>query len=538
MPVFAPLNWFRDFLRGALTLTHRFTAKLTSFFGLNKTRHRSRYHTAIVWFGLLVLSLSVTYAYAIDPPAATTANSAIANPVRHTREFRGAWVATVANIDWPSQPDLSVEAQQTELLDILDRMQELNLNALVLQVRPAGDAFYASSIEPWSYWLTDQQGRAPQPYYDPLEFAITESHKRNIELHAWFNPYRAQNASLFPLAANHMAEQFPQYAYVYGKLLWMDPGAKQVQDRTYDTIMDVVRRYDVDGIHLDDYFYPYPESGVDFPDYDTYDAYVRSGGTLSLGDWRRNNVNEMVERLHTGIQAEKPNVKFGISPFGIYRPGQPPGIDGLDQYAAIYADPKLWLQRGWVDYIAPQLYWPIDRQAQSYPVLLDWWVSNNPQNRHVYVGNYLSQLEGAGWPVEEFEDQVAITRKEADRLSLGNIFFSMKMFMRNSQGVNDVFKSSIYAQPALPPAMEWLDNQLPEPPANLQAASGRLMWDRDTSGDVRSWTLYQKQGNGWKLRQVLNANTVNVSLPSGVYAVCAVDRLANESAAATVEVKG
>jgi uncharacterized lipoprotein YddW (UPF0748 family) len=447
-------------------------------------------------------------------------------------------VATVANIDWPSQPDLPVEAQQAELLRILDRMQELNLNALVLQVRPAGDAFYASSIEPWSYWLTARQGRAPQPYYDPLEFAITESHKRNIELHAWFNPYRAQNASLFPLAANHMAEQFPQYAYVYGKLLWMDPGAREVQDRTYETIMDVVRRYDVDGIHLDDYFYPYPESGVDFPDEATYNAYLRSGGTLSLGDWRRNNVNQMVERLHTGIQAEKPYVKFGISPFGIYRPGQPPGIDGLDQYAAIYADPKLWLQRGWVDYIAPQLYWPIDRQAQSYPVLLDWWVSNNPQNRHVYVGNYLSQLEGAGWPVEEFEDQVAITRQEAGRLSLGNIFFSMKMFMRNSQGVNDVFKSSIYSQPALPPAMAWLDNQPPDAPAHLQAASGRLMWERDSSGDVRSWTLYQKQSNGWKLRQVLNAGATTVGVPPGIYAVCAVDRLANESAAATIELKG
>lgn len=498
---------------------------------------RSRYHSAMMWIGLLVLSLSATYAYAIDPPT-TPSRISSTPPVQHSREFRGAWVATVANIDWPSQPDLSVEAQQTELLEILDRMQELNLNALVLQVRPAGDAFYASEIEPWSYWLTARQGRAPQPYYDPLEFAITESHKRNIELHAWFNPYRAQNASLFPLAANHMAEQFPEYAYVYGKLLWMDPGAREVQDRTYDTIMDVVRRYDVDGIHLDDYFYPYPESGVDFPDYATYDAYTRSGGTLSLGDWRRNNVNQMVERLHTGIQAEKPYVKFGISPFGIYRPGQPPGIDGLDQYAAIYADPKLWLQRGWVDYIAPQLYWPIDRQAQSYPVLLDWWVSNNPQRRHVYVGNYLSQLEGAGWPVEEFEDQVAITRKEAGRLSLGNIFFSMKMFMRNSQGVNDVFKSSIYSQPALPPAMEWLDNQPPDAPAHLQAASGRLMWERDSSGDVRSWTLYQKQGNSWKLRQVLNANTVNVSVPSGIYAVCAVDRLANESAAATVEVKG
>ena len=457
--------------------------------------------------------------------------------LEHQREFRGTWVASVANIDWPSRSDLTVSQQKAELLQILDRMQGLNMNALILQVRPAGDAFYASDIEPWSYWLTGEQGKAPFPFYDPLEFAIAESHKRNIELHAWFNPYRAQNATNYPLAANNMAKRYPEYAYPYGDLIWMDPGAKVVQDQTYNVIMDVVRRYDLDGIHIDDYFYPYPKPGIEFPDYETFDAYQRSGGRLSLGDWRRENVNQMIERLWTGIKYEKPQVKFGISPFGIYRPGKAPGIVGLDQYAALYADVKLWLENGWLDYLAPQLYWRIDPPQQSYTTLLQWWSEHNPLRRHIYAGNFLSKLDGTSWPISEFERQVEISRNEADRLSLGNIFYSAKVIKENWLGVNERFKSNLYFQPALPPTMPWLDANPPEPPTGVRVSYGQISWNPAISNDIRSWSLYQQQGNRWQLVKILNSSTNQVKVVPGTYALCAVDNLANESVGLVIEAR-
>ncbi len=261
--------------------------------------------------------------------------------VSHQREFRGAWITVVWNSDWPSKPGLSVEQQKTELLEIIKQLQFLNFNALILQVRPEGDAVYASPIEPWSAWITGTQGKAPEPGYDPLEFAIEECHKRNIEVHAWFNPYRAKTTTKSGSNVSpHIAITNPEVVYGWGNQLWMDPGAKIVQDRAYNVIIDVLTRYDVDGIHLDDYFYPYPISGQSFPDEKTYSAYRNSGGKLSVEDWRRENVNQMVWRLSEGIKKIKPHVKFGISPFGIYRPGQPPGIVGLDPYSVLYADSK------------------------------------------------------------------------------------------------------------------------------------------------------------------------------------------------------
>ncbi|WP_434222691.1 glycoside hydrolase family 10 protein [Limnospira platensis CENA597] len=472
----------------------------------------------------------------LPKPVETASNSPQANQPTHQREFRGVWVASVVNIDWPSASNLSVAQQKFELLAILNRMQELNLNALVLQIRPTGDAFYQSQLEPWSTWLTGRQGEAPNPFYDPLQFAIEESHKRNIELHAWFNPYRARMGSeRGPFAPNHMAAVYPQYAYRYGDLVWMDPGAKEVQDRTYNVIMDVVRRYDIDAVHLDDYFYPYPKPGIPFPDGQTYNAYRAAGGNLSLADWRRNNVNQMIFRLYQGIKEVKPYVKFGISPFGIYRPGKAPGIVGMDQYEAIFADVKLWMDRGWLDYLSPQLYWRIDPPQQSYPVLLDWWVRNNPFQRHIYTGNFLSQLAN-GWPVSEFQRQVQISRQKANQLSLGNIFFSMKMFRDNQSGVNEVFKSSVYPTPALPPSMPWLDNEPPQPPTGLQAASGMISWNPSPDNDIRSWALYQQFTNGWQLVRVIDRNTTAVSVSPGTYALRAVDRMANESSEAIVNV--
>ncbi|MCC5899408.1 MAG: family 10 glycosylhydrolase [Phormidium sp. BM_Day4_Bin.17] len=452
-------------------------------------------------------------------------------------EFRGVWAASVVNIDWPSSPNLSTQQQKAELIGILNRMQQLNLNALILQVRPAGDAFYYSETEPWSYWLTGQQGRPPSPFYDPLEFAIEEAHARNIELHAWFNPYRAKLGGNYDLAANHMARQYPQYAYPYRNLIWMDPGAKVIQDRTYEVILDVVNRYSLDGVHLDDYFYPYPEAGVEFPDDDTYREYRKNGGTLSRDDWRRDNVNRLVRRLYEGIKAAKPQVKFGISPFGIYRPGQPPGIRGMDQFAAIYADPKLWLQQGWVDYMAPQLYWRIDPPEQSYPHLLDWWLGQNPLGRHIYTGNYLSRLNNSDWPVSEFLRQVDISRRANSRKSLGNIFFSVKVFMENRFGVNESFRSRLYPTPALIPPMPWLDAQAPDAPQGVETTGHRIHWQPQYSEDVRSLALYKRQNRRWQLEQVLSRNQTEVDVNPGRYALRTVDALSNQSEAVQVSVR-
>ncbi|MEM7725540.1 MAG: family 10 glycosylhydrolase [Cyanobacteria bacterium P01_A01_bin.45] len=456
--------------------------------------------------------------------------------VSHRREFRGAWITTVWNSDWPSKAGLPVSEQKAELVKILDQLKKLNFNAVILQVRPEGDALYASKYEPWSAWLSGTQGKAPSPYYDPLEFAIAQCHQRNMELHAWFNPYRAKTSvsrgrNIYP----HMAVTSPQYVYRWGNQLWMDPGAKAVQDRAFNVIMDVVKRYDVDGIHLDDYFYPYPISGKSFPDSKTYSAYRKTGGRLDIKNWRRDNVNRMVERLYQGIKSAKPNVQFGISPFGIYRPGYPAGIRGLDAYDVLYADAKKWLEQGWLDYIAPQLYWRIDQTAQSYSTLLKWWTSINPRKRHIYAGNNIARLDGKAWKNQEIIKQITISRSLSSNLSLGNIFFSMDSISRNRQSIAEKFQYAIYTQPALPPAMTWRDANPPSLPNIVQVTSSTIRWS-NASGDIRSWSLYRKEANEWKLQDILPANVTSTNVSVGTYALCAVDKMNNESEGVLVSV--
>ena len=462
--------------------------------------------------------------------------------VSHQREFRGVWITSVWNIDWPFSDKLSAEQEKTEMLRILDRLEEMNFNAIILQVRAAGDALYASKLEPWSAWLTGTPGKPPQPYYDPLTFVVAESHKRNIEVHAWFNPYRAQvsSAKTPPNVKPHISVTNPECVYPWGDDLWMDPGISLVQDKTYNVILDVVKRYDIDGVHFDDYFYPYPIADQEFPDSKIYNSYVSRGGQMSLGDWRRENVNKLVKRLGEGIRATKPNVKFGISPFGIYRPGQPPQSRGLDAYEALYADSKKWLESGWVDYLNPQLYWRIDQTAQSYPVLLQWWLENNPKNRHIYVGNNLGRLDGNKWTVDEINQQIEITRNSKENLALGNVFFSMKAFSENRQQIYDNFKSTTYIQPALVPAMPWQKGTPPSVPTGVEVKkvgnSNVLQWRNTADPNIRSWTLYQKNGDNWKLINVLNADTFQVAIGTGIYALCAVSIMAVESVGVFIEI--
>lgn len=393
-------------------------------------------------------------------------------PVR--REFRGVWVATVANIDWPSQPGLPVEQQKAEMIALLDRCVALNLNAVVFQVRPATDALYASTLEPWSEYLTGTMGKAPEPFYDPLQFVIEESHRRGLELHAWFNPFRARQAGAkSPISPDHISQTHPELVRTYGKLLWMDPGEEAARAQTLAVMLDVVRRYDVDGIHLDDYFYPYKENDaagnvLNFPDDPSWNRYVQGGGRLGRDDWRRSNINTLIESLYKGIKAEKRWVKFGISPFGIWRPGNPTQIKGFDAYAELYADARLWLREGWVDYFTPQLYWQITPPAQSYPALLSWWVGENVKGRNMWPGNYTGR-----WPADEMVAQVEATRTQNG--ATGNVHFSMKSLMGSGEAGDKGarLRETVYAEPALVPASPWLDAAPPAKPASLTATAPR-----------------------------------------------------------------
>ncbi len=470
-------------------------------------------------------------------------------PVRH--EFRGVWVASVENIDWPSQPGLSTQEQKDELLGILDRSVALHLNAIILQVRPAADALYASPYEPWSEYLTGQMGRAPNPWYDPLEFAVTEAHRRGLELHAWFNPYRARHPSARSRPSpNHISVTNPELVKRYGSMLWMDPGEPAVRERTINVVLDVVQRYDIDGVHIDDYFYPYKEKNsrgrtIEFPDAPSWRKYLRSGGRLAKDDWRRANVDSLIHQVYVRIKAVKPWVKFGISPFGVWRPGNPPQIGGFDSYAELYGDSRKWLVNGWADYFTPQLYWPIDRPDLSYPVLLQWWVEQDVKGRHIWPGNYLDKVTGTptGWPAQEMLNQVALTR--AQRGATGNVYFSMRSFMFGRDSLPEKLAAGPYASRTLVPASTWLDSVPPLAPVvrvGLDAGTGATTVSLQPQGAEATWV--------WLVRTRVGADWTTEVLPGlqrfymiprlpGVIsadevAVSAVDRNGNESEAVLV----
>jgi uncharacterized lipoprotein YddW (UPF0748 family) len=375
------------------------------------------------------------------------------------REFRAAWVATVDNIDWPLKRGEPTELARRELHDIVLTAARLHLNAILLQVRPSADALYDSRLEPWSEYLTGRQGTPPNPRWDPLAEAIRDAHAHGIELHAWFNPFRAQSpAQKGPNAPNHVSVAHPGWVKKYGPFLWLDPGDAEARAHSIRVFMDVVKRYDVDGIVIDDYFYPYKEKGpsgqiLDFPDDLSWRRYRAESGQLSREDWRRDGVNRFIRDLYANIKKEKPWVKFGISPFGIYRPGYPSGIKaGVDQYADLYADAKLWLERGWCDYIAPQLYWPLAQKAQAYSALLDWWVSVNTLHRHVWPAN---NTEGLGRKnPKEILAEIACTRREG---AGGNIHFSFKILRQNANGLADALTTGPYAIQAAVPESPWLE---------------------------------------------------------------------------------
>ncbi len=464
-----------------------------------------------------------------------------------SREFRAIWIATVSNIDWPSKPGLNAFEQQTELLAILNKAVKLNMNAIVLQVRPATDAIYASSLEPWTEYLAGQMGRPPEPWYDPLAFAVEEAHKRGLELHAWFNPYRSRHPSAkSAISADHLSNTRPGLVRSYGRHLWLDPGDSAVRKHSVRVIADVVKRYDVDGIHFDDYFYPYKERDsanaiIDFPDSVTWSAYVKSGGKLERNDWRRNNVDRFVQDVYRSIKSTKPWVKFGVSPFGVWKKGVPDGIQGFDAYAELYADSKKWLNEGWVDYFTPQLYWPIARQDVSYPVLLRWWVSENTKGRNMWPGNFTSRVGGTGadsWKTQEILDQISITRLQNG--ATGNVHFSARVFMQNRDSIVERLLAGPYAGPALVPPSPWLDSIPPRAPrASLRrdAATRATVVDfvPGSQEKVWRWVVRSRYGPDWTTVLLPGIQETYMFAPSTAAAppdevvVSAVDRLGNES---------
>jgi len=461
------------------------------------------------------------------------------------REFRAAWVTTVGNIDWPSQPGLDSREQRKEANVILDSASSLGLNTIILQIRPQCDALYESPIEPWSYFLSGKQGHPPTPPYDPLQFWIEQAHARGMELHAWFNPFRAHHSQGGPVDEASVINSKQNLAAVQLKKdgnWWLDPGNTENQNHSFAIIMDVLRRYDVDGIHFDDYFYPYPSlnEGHDFPDHESWETYLSEGGRLALSDWRRENVNRFIKRIYRNIKKEKPHVKFGISPFGIWRPGFPPSIKGLDQYEVLYADARLWLKKGWVDYLAPQLYWPTRQIEQSYPVLLAWWKSQNIKNRHIWPGVFTSSMKDQR-SLDEIINQIMIARAMGG-LQSGHIHFNITPLKDNMLGIADSLLAGVYKEPALVPASTWIDNTPPDSPSFLLKIHDNelaISWAHPQNREIRNWVVYERRGSSW--RHIILPNWVrDYTLPLRIennnmtsilteIGISAVDRVGNES---------
>jgi len=466
--------------------------------------------------------------------AAATTTQGPDTPPPEPREFRGAWVASVANIDWPSRPGLAPDVQRAEALAILERARTIGLNALILQVRPAGDALYPSTLEPWSEYLTGAQGRAPDPPWDPLAFWIAEAHRRGLELHAWFNPYRARHSSAkSPLAAPHFALRDPAAVKRYGDQLWMDPGEPSAQAQTLAVVSDVLRRYDVDGVHIDDYFYPYPVSvdGIEqpFPDDRSWSRYALADGLLAREDWRRANVDAMVQALHRAVRALRPLARLGISPFGLGRPDRrPPGVSGFSQYDKLFADVERWFDEGWLDYLAPQLYWPIDRAGQNFPLLLDAWIAGNRKQRHLWPGLFTSSVrtsaaEAPGprsWPARELLDQIAVVRSRP--AASGHIHFSMIALMQDRDRIATLLRFGPYAQAALPPATPWLGEPVPAAPA--LARDGARVRLRPAGAAPSRWALWRREGGAWRFELAAGSQTLIDAAGADLVAVAAVGR--------------
>ncbi|TXJ27053.1 MAG: hypothetical protein E6Q24_08995 [Chitinophagaceae bacterium] len=374
-------------------------------------------------------------------------------------EFRGVWIATVDNIDWPPKGVTNPAQQKADFIRQLDLHKRNGINAVIVQIRPAADAFYASPYEPWSQWLTGIQGKPTFPFYDPLVFMIEEAHKRGMEFHAWLNPYRANfNIRTASISPDHITRKHPEWFLTYGDKKYFDPANKLGQEFVVNVVRDIVKRYDIDAIHMDDYFYPYRIPGKEFPD---AASYRKSGSPLSKDDWRRANVDSIIEKISVAIKMEKPFCKFGISPFSVWRnlSQDPDGSNtkaGVTNYDDLYADILLWLRNGWIDYVAPQLYLEIGHDKIPFETMVDWW-SKHSYGRHVYIGHgiYRVNERNAAWKKPaELPNQIKLVREYPE--IQGSIFYNSSAFERNPNGWNDSLRNNYYKEPAKIPVMEWL----------------------------------------------------------------------------------
>lgn len=437
-------------------------------------------------------------------------------PPALAREFRGAWIAAIYNLDWPSAKGLSGGEQQAELRTMLDRLAALRINAVMFQVRPHCDALYASATEPWSPWLTGAMGRSPG--YDPLAFCIREAHARGIEVHAWFNPFRALANTDHAASSNHVTRSAPGITKRYGTGVWCDPAFPDSRRRALGAVMDVVRRYDVDGVHLDDYFYPYPVAGREFPD----------GRNPAA---RRAIIDSFVNGLYSSVKQQKPWVRVGISPFGIWRPGVPAGIEaGLDSYEQLACDARKWLKNGWVDYLAPQLYWRISPQKQSFTALLSWWRAQG--SRPVWPGIATARINSSddpGRPASEITNQIAATRQTATG-STGHLHWSAKSLVTNRGGIATRLAQT-YTQPAAVPAMPWVSARPPAVPqvaANLTSAGTAITWHPDQN--TAKIAVQVRTGGTWRTAWIGYAGRKSLTVPRAeVIAITALDRCGNAS---------
>ncbi len=422
------------------------------------------------------------------------------------REMRAVWIATVANIDWPASPDMSSQAQRASMRKMLDQLVENNINAIILQIRPTADAFYISGIEPWSYYLTGKQGREPKEFYDPLLFIIEEAHKRCIEVHAWLNPYRVLNDDrITMLSPNHIYQTRKDLIVKYGGKYYFDPGLDDTRNFLVKVVDDIVGRYDIDAIHFDDYFYPYPVGGEEFPDDKSFKKYPR--GYTNKADWRRNNVNMVIRELNQTIKRNKPWVEFGISPFGVWRnkANDPQGSAtqaGIQNYDDLYADILLWLKEGTIDYVVPQLYWEIGKKVADYEVLLKWW-SDNSFGKNLYIGLYASALEINKTPSWKKPNELARQlrmNKDYPKVS-GAAFFSAKPFLKNIQGLNDSLKSNFYKYPAICPENNNIPSEASQQPENARiirdGKQAYFVWDKveeDMGKKISYYVVYAFKG--------------------------------------------
>ncbi len=411
------------------------------------------------------------------------------------REMRGAWIATVANIDWPTTKENKSEIQKQELILLLDSLYRQGINTVIFQCRPTGDALYKSEIEPWSEWLTGKQGECPKNDFDPLKTMVEEAHKRGMEVHAWINPYRVTNNEKAVLSKEHLYYKKPELFVQYGGKIYFNPGLKETEKHLLQVLKDIVLRYDVDALHLDDYFYPYPVNGKDFPDDETFKKNPK--GFKNKGDWRRDNVNHTVKRIHEMLQETKPWVQFGISPFGVWRNASKDSRGsktraGITNYDDLYADVLLWAKEGWIDYIAPQLYWEIGKKGADYAIVARWWRENIPSSCHLYFGLYASGLEvnsPRAWKTpNELVRQMRFNNDESINID-GLLFYSTHYFLRNPQGLLDSLRNDFFQCPAITP----VKGEAPEAfsPINLRMDGDTLRWDKVVAdeGDVISYYL-------------------------------------------------